>query len=176
MAHFPSPRTPGVTRFSPLPFREPEKALRTRWEPAPPFKSQAYFLSRFAPPLPCFLALFPDSFHFLNKQLLRSSLHVHLCCFFQGHVSTSFPHVKQTAFLLLSLVSRGCLKQRGGWGPPLQGWVRVDAETHICRLVCLCVQGYMSVYLGTHMYICACVDIHTCVCVSTCGHYVHVCV
>ena len=101
---------------------------------------------------------------------------MHLCCFFQGHVSTSFPHVKQTAFLLLSLVSRGCSKQRGGWGPPLQGHVCVDAETHICMLVCICVQVYMCVYLGTHMYICARMDIHTCVCVSTCGHYVHMCV
>lgn len=56
------------------------------------------------------------------------------------------------------------------------------ASTRLCVCRCrnphmyACVQGYVCVYLGTHMYICARVDIHTCVCVSTCGHYVHMCV
>lgn len=169
VAHFPSPRPLGVT---PLPFRESEKALRTQQKPAPPWKGQACFLSWFAPPLPCFLALFPDSFLFLYKPLLRSSLHVHLCCFFQGHVSASFPHVKQIALLLFSPVSRGCLKQGGGWGLLHKALCvcrrgHVDIEIHICMFVCILVGVYMCVHLGIH-------NIHVCLC--TCGHpYVCMC-
>lgn len=132
---------------------------------SPPLKG-----SRFPAPLPCFLALFPDSFLFLNKQLLRSSLYVHLCCSFQGHISASFLHVKQTASLLLSLASHGCLKQRRGWRSPPRGPVCVCRRGHPHMHTCTCIfrNSRVSVHAGSHVWVCTYGYPHVCTCTCVC--------